>query len=76
MSGAKIGLIFTHRPSTEATWPRIGYDYNKRGEEVLKVLRAHLPDVEFMVFRASSPEEGKKIIEETQEEADGYIVYI
>ena len=76
MGGAKIGLIFAHRPPTEATWPRIGYDYDKRSEEVLKVLRAHLPGVEFMVFRASSPEEGRKIVEETRKDVDGYVVYI
>ena len=26
----RVRLIFTHRPSSNATWPNIGYDYDGR----------------------------------------------
>ncbi|MBC7326843.1 hypothetical protein H5T87_01840 [bacterium] len=72
---ANIPLIFTHTPSEVPTWPHIGYDYNKRAQELTEKLASACPDINFTPFHAMNAEEANRILQETKD-ADGYVVYI
>ncbi len=72
---ANIPLIFTHTPSEVPTWPYLGYDYNKRAEELTEKLRSACPGINFIPYHAQSVNDANGIIEETKD-VDGYLVYI
>ena len=37
---AKVRLVFTHRPTEEATWPNAGYDHKGRKAQLTKKFRS------------------------------------
>ena len=46
-SKAKIGVIFSAVPPEVPTWPHVGYDYERRAEELISKLREAIPEAEF-----------------------------
>lgn len=72
---ANIPLIFTHTPSEVPTWPYLGYDYNKRADELGEQLRSACPGINFIPYHAQNADEANRILQETKD-ADGYVVYI
>jgi len=45
---AKIGVIFSASPPDAPTWPHVGYDYERRAEELVSRLREAVPEAEFV----------------------------
>lgn len=72
---AKVRLVFTHRPTEEATWPNIGYDHKGRKAELTKKLRRACPGIEFLPATAFDVDDGKKILQ-SDDEVDGYVIYM
>lgn len=71
---AKVGLVFTHIPSTGPIWPNIGFDFDKRKKELTERLAAACPNIEFAPATAMNGDEAKKIVDAGG--ADGYLVYM
>lgn len=74
-SKANIPLVFTHTPSEVPTWPYLGYDYNKRADELTEKLRSACPGINFIPYHAQNANDANKILEETKD-VDGYLVYL
>ncbi len=75
MGKANIPLIFTHTPSEVATWPYLGYDYNKRADELTKRLQEACPNINFMPQHIMNPQEAGQFLQQNKD-VDGYLVYI
>jgi len=70
----RIGLIFSAVPSERRTWPYVGYNYEKRAEELEKLVKENLPEIEFVAKLVQSREDVEKALKEISE-ADGYVIY-
>lgn len=70
-----IPLVFTHTPSEVPTWPYLGYDYNKRADELTEKLRTACPGINFIPYHAQNANDANRILEETKD-VDGYLVYL
>ncbi len=73
-SRAKVGLVFCHVPSGNATWPTKDYDYDGRAKELTSKLTAACPQVDFTVRTAHNAAEADAIVEELPD-VDGFLVY-
>jgi L-fucose isomerase-like protein len=74
---AKIGLIFSHRPSNEPTWPYKGYDYDTRINTITNLLKEALPNIEFIPKIVHNRDEAKETLEALKNEGvDGFVAYI
>ncbi len=73
-SKAKVGLIFSHVPSGNPTWPTKDYDYTSRARDLTAKLAAGCPNVDFTVKTAHSADMAAAILKEMPD-ADGYLVY-
>ena len=71
---AKVGLVFTHIPTGNPTWPSKDYDYASRAKELTAKLAAACPNTEFIVKTANNTDMANAIIKETPD-VDGYLVY-
>ena len=72
---AKVRLVFSYTPSDRPIWPNIGYDFEKRKDEILKQLAADCPDIEFLPAVAPEVADAKRILE-GDAEVTGYLVYL
>lgn len=73
-SKARVGLVFCHVPSGNATWPTKDYDYDGRAKELTAKLTAACPQVDFVVRTAHNGPEGEAIVKELAD-VDGFMVY-
>lgn len=71
----RVRLVLAHPSSKEPCWPNIGYDFEGKKKEFLKEIRKQCPDMEFMPVTARKDEDAKVILQSDQE-VDGYIVYL
>ena len=71
---ARVRLVFSHIPPTQATWPNIGYDYESRKKELTAKLTAACPGVEFVPATAQNADQARKMVAENPD-IDGYVVY-
>ncbi|MGD8534764.1 MAG: hypothetical protein PVF66_02865 [Candidatus Aminicenantes bacterium] len=74
-SPTKIRLVLAHPSSKEPCWPNIGYDFEGRKKEFLKMIRKECPDIEFLPVTARKDQDAKMILQ-SDAEVDGYIVYL
>lgn len=74
MRKPRVGLIFSAVPSERRTWPYVGYNYKKRAEELEKLVKENLPEIEFVAKLVQSREDVEKALKEIGE-VDGYVVY-
>ncbi len=74
-SQTKIRLVMAHPSSKEPCWPNIGYDFEGRKKEFLKMIRKECPDIEFLPVTARKDEDAKAALQ-SDAEVDGYIVYL
>lgn len=74
MRKPRVGLIFSAVPSERRTWPYVGYNYKKRAEELEKLVKENLPEIEFVAKLVQSREDVEKALKEI-DEVDGYVVY-
>jgi len=74
---AKIGLVFSHRPSNEPTWPYEGYNYEARINAITNLLREALPNIEFIPKIAHNRNEAESVLEVLKNEGvDGFVAYV
>jgi hypothetical protein len=74
---ARIRVFFTHKPSSNPTWPNIGYDYDGRKKVLLDKLQNSCTGTEFLPATVGSTQKAKEILTKDKDEnIDGYIVYI
>ena len=74
---ARVRIFFTHKPSTNATWPNIGYDYDGRKKALLEKLQNSCTGIEFLRVTASGVQKAKEILTKDKDEnIDGYVVYM
>jgi hypothetical protein len=71
----RVRVVFTHTPSEIPTWPNRGYDYEGRMQEVLRLFRRGLPDMEFLPVTALKAEQAQDILAKDAE-VDGYIWFL
>ena len=71
---AKVGLVFCHVPSGNATWPTKDYDYDGRARELTAKLTALCPQVDFIVRDAQNAGAAEAVVKELAD-ADGFVVY-
>jgi len=71
----KIRIVFAHPSSEGPCWPNIGYDFEGRKRELLKMFRSQCPGIEFLPVTAQSNNDGEKILQ-SDHEVDSYIVYM
>ena len=50
---AQFAVFFTHKPSSNATWPNIGYDYDSRKKALLEKLQNSCTGIEFLPVKAA-----------------------
>lgn len=72
---AKVCLVFTHEPPTNATWPNIGYDYEGRKKQLIKQLGNKCPNIEFVPVSVKNSNEAAAVVENNKG-VDGYLVYM
>jgi hypothetical protein len=74
---ARVRIFFTHKPSTNATWPNIGYDYDGRKKALLEKLQNSCTGIEFLPVTAGSVQKAREILTKDKDEnIDGYVVYM
>lgn len=73
--GAKVLLVFVHRPKGVMAWPRVDYDYDRRKEEVVRMLSEACPNMVFDPVTACSIEEADHVIKRSRDH-DGVIIYL
>jgi hypothetical protein len=74
---ARVRVFFAHKPSNNATWPNIGYDYDGRKKELLEKLKSSCAGIDFLPVTVGSSQKAKEIlVKDKDENIDGYIVYI
>ncbi len=73
-SRARVGLIFSHVPSGNPTWPAKDYDYAKRAAELTADLKKLCPRIDFDVHTAHNAVEAEAALGKTVG-VDGYLVY-
>jgi hypothetical protein len=71
----KVRLVFSYTPSDQPIWPNIGYNFDKRKDEILKQLAVGCPEIEFRPAVAHNVADAKRILEGDAEVA-GYLVYL
>ena len=74
-SKAKVGMVFCHVPSGNATWPTKDYDYDSRARELTAELAPKCPQVDFVVRTAHNAGEADAILKELTD-VDGFLVYV
>jgi len=74
-SKTRIRLVLAHPSSKEPCWPNIGYDFEGKKRELVKMFRKECPDIEFLPVTAGKDEDAKKILQ-LDNDVDGYIVYL
>jgi hypothetical protein len=74
-SKTRIRLVLAHPSSKEPCWPNIGYDFEGKKREIVKMLRKECPDIEFLPVTAGKDEDAKEILQ-LDKDIDGYIVYL
>jgi hypothetical protein len=74
---ARVKLIFAHPDPEKPNWPNIGYDFKGHIEKVQQNLFKKCPNVEFSVVLTSAGTKEKALeILKTDQNVDGYIVYL
>ena len=71
---AKVGLIFSAVPPETKTWPYVGYNYEKRSEEILSILKKSMPEISFITKIIYSRKDVERILDEIGD-VDGYVIY-
>ncbi|MDH4258019.1 MAG: hypothetical protein OEV50_04335 [Candidatus Aminicenantes bacterium] len=74
-SKTRIRLVLAHPSSKEPCWPNIGYDFEGKKRELVKMFRKECPDIEFLPVSAGKDEDAKEILQ-LDKDVDGYIVYL
>ena len=74
---ARVRVFFTHKPSSNPTWPNIGYDYDGRKKELLEKLQNSCTGIEFLPVTVGGVQQAKEILAKDKDEnIDGYVVYM
>ena len=74
---ARVRIFFTHKPSTNATWPNIGYDYDGRKKALLEKLQNSCTGIEFLPVTVGGVQKAREILTKDKDEnIDGYVVYM
>lgn len=73
-SKAKVGLVFTHVPSGNATWPTKDYDYQGRAKELAAKLAPLCPQIDFTIKTAHNAAGANEIIK-AMPDVDGFVVW-
>lgn len=71
----RIKLVYTYIPSDRPIWPNIGYDFDRRKKELTEMLSKACPNVTFLPETANNADQAKKIVETTNDQVDGYLIY-
>jgi hypothetical protein len=70
----KVRLVFCETTNDKPIWPNIGYDFDARRNQVIKVLNEGCPEIEFLVAKSmDKPADAAKILE-GDDQVQGYIV--
>lgn len=69
----KIRVVFSHVPSTEITWPNIGYDYAGHKSEFLGQLASSCPELELLPVWVGTTEDAVRVMQRDNE-VDGYVI--
>lgn len=70
----RVAIVFLSNSAEREIWPYPGFDCAGRHEEILKVLKAGCPEVEFVPVVVASPREVEKALA-LKDSVDGYLVY-
>lgn len=71
---ARVGLIFSHCPSGQPTWPTKDYDYNSAADKLSRKLANECPNIDFTIRHATNADAAKTALEELGD-LDGFVVY-
>ncbi len=71
----KVQLVFTHIPSDRPIWPNIGYDFQRRKEQIVAGLTRACPNIEFVPVTVMNADQAKQLLQKTAD-SDGYLVYM
>lgn len=71
----RLRLAFSHTTPDQICWPNIDYDYQGRGDQLLRQLEALCPEVDFLPARILDAEHAKQVFQQDKE-VDGYLVYV
>jgi len=72
---ARVRLVFTHISPDRPTWPNIGYDYQRRKQQLSRILQQGCPEIEFVPTTIQNAAQAKKLLEQDKD-IDGYMVYM
>lgn len=73
-SKARVGLVFSHIPTGNPTWPSKDYDYAARAKELTARLQEARPSIDFVARTAHNADMANAILKEVAD-VDGYVVY-
>ncbi|MDH7601535.1 MAG: hypothetical protein QHI38_05230 [Armatimonadota bacterium] len=71
---ARVGLIFSHIPAGNPTWPTKDYDYDAVADKLTRKLRAECNNIDFIVRHATNADAGRAAVQELGD-VDGFVVY-
>lgn len=72
---ARVRLVFCRPPKDRPTWPHLGYDFDGRRKEILAMLEAGCPGVEFLPMELVDQTIEDSGVLKGQNDIDGYMVY-
>ncbi len=72
----RIRLVFCETENTKPIWPNIGYDFDRRRNEVINVLTQNCADVEFLPTTMVEGSRQAKDVLAGDAEVDGYVVCV
>jgi len=75
MSMTKVGVIFSVLPSQVPLWPYKGYDYERRANELLRLLKDNLPEMEFVHALVQDIKAIDNVLSSIGD-VDGYVVWL
>lgn len=77
MEKARIGLIFSHRPSEVATWPYKGYNYKERIDKLSDLIEKSIPEISFLPKVVHDPKETERALRDLEgQNVDGFVNFI
>ena len=71
----RIRLIWTYVPSTKPIWPNIGYDFERRKQQLAEFLARACPEIDFRFSVANNAAQAKAALQDP-EPVDGCLVFM
>lgn len=71
---ARVGLIFSHQPPDQATWPYQGFDYEGRKKQLTAKLKEACSNTDFVVGTALNADQARELVKQMAD-VDGFISY-